>query len=209
MDRQHGKLKKLDTLLQDTSRRLGIDAKIKELMIMEYWKEIVKGNIAKDCKPYSLYRTSKGNVLNIAAKSSIVASELNMIKMMLIDKMNQLSNKIGVTINDMVVSTRYWAEMEHEEAYNNKIMNDDYEEELLTKEEIDNIKLENHELIEIEKMLQSIKDNEKLKENLKKIIIADLKIKKGRILKGYPLCKSCGVVLYRKSIDRCSACEYL
>lgn len=208
MDRKHSKLKKLDGLIQDTSKRLGIDYKIKELMIMEYWEEIVKGSIAKDCKPYSLYKTPKGNVLNIAAKSSIVASELNMIKLMLLDKINILSTKIGVTVSDMVVSTRYWAELDHKES-SSENKEDVYEEKYhITKEEIESVVLDEAEIKQLNDAVESIKDNDKLKDNLKKIIMTDLKMKKCRMMKGYPLCKNCGVVLQRKNVEICPACEY-
>jgi hypothetical protein len=137
MERRKGKLNKMENLLPGVAKRMGIESRLKEMMIMNYWPEIAKGDIGKDTCPYALVHSKKGSIFYVAVKSSIVVQELNMIKVPLLDKLNTLASKIGINISELVFSTKYWTEIKRME-------------ERRTQEEVQETHEENYKSINIE-----------------------------------------------------------
>lgn len=208
MTRRHGKLKKLESLMPDIAKSMGIDTRMKELLIMNYWNEIVQGNVAKDSRPYSIIKTKSGLTLCVAAKTSIVMQELNMVKIFLLDKLNTLSSQVGVTINDIYVSTKYWHEAisnENTTLLNEKNVRVDDDKALI---DFDSIQLSTDQLESVEEILIQLDKDPESKAKLREIMQKDLKLKLYKKQQGYPNCKKCGVFLNRKDEEYCPACKY-
>lgn len=208
MNRKHGKLKKLESLLPDVARSLGIESRMKELLVMNYWCEIVKGNVAKDSKPHSIIKTKKGLTLCVAAKSSIVMQELNIIKIFLLDKLNTLSSQVGLTINDIFVSTKYWQEVNASEAMsalNKGTLEDKHPYDDI---DIESLILTPDQKASVEEIIAQLDCDDEFKIKLRQIMHNDLKLKLYKKQQGYPVCKKCGVYLNRIGEEYCPSCKY-
>lgn len=208
MERHHSKLKKLDQLLPYTAKELGIDFRMKEMMVMNFWPEIAKGEIGKDSRPQSIVRSKKGVTLYVGAKSAMVAQEISLIKMILLDKINTLAVKIGITINEIVVSTKYWQDLSSV-PLNKPLETEDLQKiEELKKEEINNIILTKQQEDSIEVILSDLNLENDLKEKLRNIMYNDIKLQIYKKEKGYPVCRKCGSVLNNKNQVICPACSF-
>lgn len=208
MERHHSKLKKLDQLLPYTAKELGLDFRMKEMMVMNFWPEIAKGEIGKDSRPQSIVRSKKGITLYVGAKSAMAAQELNLVKMVLLDKINTLAVKIGITINEIVVSTKYWQDVNSTLSDKPMEIEDLQKIKDFKKEEIDSIVLTKQQEEFIETTLKDLNLEDALKEKLRNIMCNDIKIQTYKKGKGYPLCKSCGAILNNINKDICPACGF-
>ncbi|MGD9580121.1 MAG: DciA family protein [Vampirovibrionia bacterium] len=197
-------LKSLENLLPSVAKRMGIESRMKEMIIMNYWSEIAKGELGKDSKAYSIITTKKGLVLNIATKSAMVAQELSLIKMELLDKINILALQVGLKISDMSISTKYWENSTTSISENSLFT----EKNVLSESEIDQITLTSSQIKEINELVESLQISEEEKKTLKKIQIRDLKLKKYREIKGFPSCKNCGVLLNNVNYEYCPVCRF-
>ena len=201
--RYKGKLKSLESLLPNVAKRMGIESRMKEMIIMNYWSEIAKGNMGKDSKPYSIVMTKKGMILNIGAKSAMVAQEISMVKMVLLDKINMLALQVGLKIADITVSTKFW-EIEVDSGHNLE----QSQSLFIDEDEVDLIALSPAQLNDINEIVDNLSISDEEKKQLKKIQIRDLKLKKYREIKGFPVCKNCGVSLNNLNYDYCPVCRF-
>lgn len=202
--RYKGKLKSLESLLPSVAKHMGIESRMKEMIIMNYWSEIAKGDIGKESKPYSIVRTKKGLVLNIGTKSAMVAQELSMVKMVLLDKINILALQVGLKITDISISTKFW-EFVHDETQNDL---DKKESLLINDAEVDLIALSPGQIKEINEIVDNLNISDEDKKRLKNIQKRDLKLKKYREIKGFPSCKICGVSLNNLNYEYCPVCRF-
>lgn len=208
MDKPDKKLMSLESLMPSLAKRLGIDARLKEMMIMNYWQEIARGEMGKDSKPYSITTTRKGLTLNIAVKSAMVAQELTMIKMVLLDKINSLASQVGLTIDDIVFSSRYWGEVSHkesEEIHDKKIQDKPV---FIDNEKLKDITLSDDKKQEIEAALDRLNIDSDVKLRIKKEMERELKLIIYKQQRGFPVCQGCGVFLNRFSDQYCPACKF-
>ena len=208
MERFKSGLTSIDSSLKELSKKMGIDSRIKELMIMDYWKEIVKGNIRKDSRPYSITRAGNSLILNIAARNSTVVQELSMVKLFLKDQINTLALQVGIKISDIVISTKFWIEdaAESTAEASNSAKNDSIKYKDL--EEINRIVLDKDQKLCIEKILDELDSQEDLKKCMMNILEKDMKLKKYKKQKSYPVCKGCGVLLNSLNQEYCPSCRF-
>ncbi|MEW5822325.1 MAG: DUF721 domain-containing protein [Cyanobacteriota bacterium] len=208
MDKQQRKLTSLESLLPGVAKKLGIEARMKEIMVMNYWSEIARGEIGKDSRAYSITKTKKGFVLNIAAKSTIVAQELSMVKIHLKDKINSLAHQVGFNISDIVISTKFWGELQEYDLQNTMKEKDD--NEIIENKELvlEEISLDEKQKSSIEKALADLTLQEDVKIRMKEVLERDLKLKLFKERMGYPVCKSCGVFLRHSSQNYCPVCRF-
>lgn len=202
--RYKGKLKSLESLLPGVAKQMGIESRMKEMIIMNYWPEIAKGDIGKDSKPYSIVRTNKGLVLNIGAKSSMVAQELSLVKMVLLDKINILALQVGLKITDISFSTKYWefvSEADFGELEKKTPL-------VIDENEIGLITLSSAQIKEINAIVDPLDMSDEDKIRLKNIQKRDLKLKKYREMRGFPSCKRCGVLLNNINYEYCPVCLF-
>ena len=207
LNRRHGKLTSLDSLLPQVAKIMGIESRMKELMIMNYWPEIAKGEIGKDSKPYSITKGKKGLTLNIATKSSMVTQELSLVKMALLDKVNRLSMQIGLQVNDIVFSTKYWEERE-ESSLTGYTLEEKKKSSYFDIEKIRKIELTEGQKRQIDIALSDIRLEKEDKERLKKRLELELRIDKYKEQLGHPYCKACGVVLNNPLAEYCPVCKF-
>lgn len=208
MDRKYRKLENLESLMPKVARHMGIESRMKEVIIMNYWPEIAKGEIGKDSRPYNISRSKQGLVLHVAAKSSMVAQELNMIKMVLIDKVNVLASQIGLSISDIIVSTKYWSEVGNNEPGKQLENNNKQQPGSIIDQDLDSIVLTEEQKDSVESTLETLDLEEKLKDSLRQVMYKDLKLKNYKKQMGYPVCKNCGVPFNRTNEDFCPACRF-
>lgn len=202
--RYKNKLNSLDSLLPNVAKGMGIDSRMKELMLMNYWPDIVKGKIAKDTKPYSVTRTKKGLVLNVGAKSSMAVQEINMVKMVVLDKLNNLASQIGLRVADIHVSPKFW---EPEEKQSAETFKKEADKEALNYS-LQDIELTEDQKKEIEKTLANSEADNEILERIRGVLERDMKLKNYKQQMGNPVCESCGVVLHNKNDIFCPACRF-
>lgn len=207
MDRKRGKLTSLESLIPKVSQKMGIESRLRELMIMNYWSEIAKGDIGKESKPNSLRHTPKGLVLFVGAKSSMVAQELSIIKLALLDKINVLASQIGFKISDIVISAKYWIDDAKEDADKSEKINTIKELDIKETIDIDSIELSESQKDQIEEALTKLDFDEEIKNRMKKLLERDVKIKRFKEERGFPVCKNCGVRLVNFDDLFCPSCN--
>lgn len=205
MKRSKNSLEGIDSLLPGVAKVMGIDSRMKELMLMNYWPEIVKGKIANDTRPYSVTRTQKGLVLNVGAKSSMVVQEINMVKMVVLDRLNSLASQIGLRVSDVYVSTKFWQA--------DSVKTIDNESSPVIKKELsqgslDSIELTEDQLKEVDLTLSTFDVDDEVLERLRGVLVRDLKLKNIKQREGYPVCENCGVILHNKNDTFCPACKF-
>lgn len=207
MSKRKGKLTSLESLIPRVSQKMGIESRLRELMIMNYWSEIAQGEIGKESKPHSLKRTKDGALLYVGAKSSMVAQELNIVKLALLDKLNLLASQLGFRIKDIVISTKYWTEDSDNDSIEPSKINTI--KEINDKEflDIESVEISEDQKKEIEKNLSLLDFDDDLKKRMKSVMEKDLKIKKIKEERGFPVCKRCGVRLVNYNDEFCPSCN--
>ena len=92
-----GKTQKLDELVGQVLKQLGLESKLKEYEVSEIWPEVVGGMIASRTKSL---RISEGKVF-VSFTSSVVKNEILMVKEGLIKALN---DRVGDNVvKDIVV----------------------------------------------------------------------------------------------------------
>lgn len=208
MDKKYRKVESLGSLLPKVTKSMGIEFRMKEMIIMNYWHEIARGPAGKNSKPYNITRGKKGLILYVAAKSATVAQELTMLKMVLLDKLNMLASQVGLTINDIVVSPKYW-----EETCNNHEIYPVQQDQPQRSKELNNVDIDSIALTDeqkklIEASLQPLNIDDEVKNTLKLVMYRDMKLKNYKEQKGYPACKKCGVFLNKFEESFCPVCKF-
>jgi rubrerythrin len=207
MSKKRSKLTSIENLLPSVTKRLGIDVRLKELMIMNYWSEIAQGKTGKDSRPHRLVRTQKGLILYVAAKSAMACQELNMVKIHLLDKLNVMASQIGLRVENIVFSTKYWAEVTSE---NIQLMPELKTFEQVKHEDdfnIDNLKLSEKQELFIEDTIAQLDFDEDIKNKLKLVMQRDAKLKLYKKQRGFPVCMRCGVTLGKQNEEFCPFCR--
>lgn len=209
MDRFHVKPKDLSLILPYVTSAMGIDDRLKELVIMDYWNEIVKGSKAKESKPHSILKTRNGLLLRVGARSSVVAYELNLIKHVLIDQLNKLAIQVGLKVFDINISTTYWTEDDDMQQPKEGFKNHKNESEQPIKSfDPAKVDLTEEQQNDINQTIANSELDENMKKRLKAVMEKDLKFQNYKKSKGYPKCETCQVYLDSYQERLCPSCKY-
>ena len=71
---------------------------IKHSTIFSFWNSVVGLKFSNHTKPYAI----KANKLYVSTKSPVVAQELSLYKLKLLNKINSYSKPLGIEINDII-----------------------------------------------------------------------------------------------------------
>lgn len=164
-----------DILINSVFDKNGYSKSIKKATAFGFWKDICGSKFSKFSTPYDI----KGTTLFVAVKNPQVLQELMFYKSKLLSKSKDYFSPLNITINDIRYDYKVW----------NKV-NSDFEIKgddslfYYSKEEIEDVGLNNFEKEEISKVTDAISNlkflDEKLKEKYSKNIINSIKAKKLR-----------------------------
>lgn len=160
---------------------LDIGAKIREHTAPLVWAEVVGAQVAAATEVLGV----ENGVLRISARSSVWASELTFYKA---DILRRLNAKLGATrepvIHDILFQNRGLRKKKTGEA--------DAPPPLVpTPEELDDIELSARELASIEAGIAAVQD-ESLRARLRRVRIADARLRTWRLDNGWIPCPRCG-----------------
>jgi hypothetical protein len=91
-------MRKIKDILPSILNKMGINKGIEQAKAIAFWNDIVGDNIAKNAKPF---RVRKG-ILYVAVRSSVWASELQMMEPEIRKKINEYLN------NDVIKELRFY-----------------------------------------------------------------------------------------------------
>lgn len=200
--------KDLASIMPNVAKILGIENRLKELVVLDFWKDVVKGKLSKESKPHGVRRSKDGLILYIAARSSVVAYELNLMKNFLLDQINKKAFQSGLKIFDLNISTKYWSENSDQYDDSGYGSNENTLNNPLNDFNKDEVELTEDQLSSIESIVNASNLDIELKERMKSVMILHLKIQNYKKAKGYPQCKSCGVYISRYDQDLCAVCKF-
>lgn len=131
---------------------------IKHSTIFSFWNSVVGLKFSNHTKPYAI----KANKLYVSTKSPVVAQELSLYKLKLLNKINSYSKPLGIEINDIIFNYKNYTSSVPE-TLNQK---EDIPVELKEKE-IDNVNLDEKVIEQFKQKVEKMHFlNEAQKENL-------------------------------------------
>ena len=187
---------KLNNILANVTKNLGIDRGMKEISFFNMWPDIVGERFSKNTKAVSVKKGRHSDTLIVAVSSSLVASDLYFFKSDILNKIQKVSFSLGLNIKDIVFNHKIWMEFRaipESEEYKTCIKTYD---DTPTVEELDNIELPENIVNDVKNSVdtQYLEQNE-IKDRMFNLIINDIKLQVWRKNKGFPSCEKCGITL--------------
>lgn len=175
--------------LKNSLKRLGVEKKLREKRIVDLWDNLRNGE---------LINHTRGNhftngILFVTVSSSVWSQQLIFLKANFIRQINQELG--GKFLKDI----RFQCGVVKNEARINKI-----EGQAIPK--LGEISLDREEILEIEKTIEIIKEDD-LRNKLKAFLIKGKKLHKWREIRGWKTCLLCSC-LYPQEEKRCPFCSY-
>lgn len=94
---RHSRTESIDKVVESYLKALGIDKKMKEVMLINSWEEIVGKTVARVTESLFI----RHGTLYVSLRSSVVRNELQMLKSGLIKALNEKAGT--VIINEIVL----------------------------------------------------------------------------------------------------------
>jgi hypothetical protein len=212
LKRTEDSLVKVNTILDEVARSLGIERGIKEITLINFWPEVVDERFINKTKAISVISKRGYDTLFVAVSSSSVSQELFFIKRNILSKLSPIAFSLGFKIKDIIFDTKIWDEINKEN--NNK-------EDEITHFFVKNPKTEDLKDISVpESIVDSIKESiesqnfsiPELKDRILNTVIIDIKTQIWRKNNGFPSCSKCGIPINYYSQDKenlCPICKLL
>ncbi len=183
---------RLKHVLDKRVKKLKGYERIKEIKIMEAWKKICGGQIAKQTKA-AKFRHGK---LQVMVSSSVWAHQLAFFRKDYIRKINtHLEEKIVKDIHFKVGNLRYEEEI--------SINREEKEDQTPEWRKID----PNKDTIQKIHSLASTIDNDELRNIFERVMVSDAKLRSWRKENGWISCEECGASLKKRPCQVCASTE--
>ena len=213
MKRSESNLESLKDLMENFSKKLGMDKAIKISTLITMWPEIVGPRFKNNSKAYTLLTQNRKNILVVATSSSVVSQELIMFKSEIIKKIYKYASKLDLKINNIIFNTKIWDDLNKKETLKENTSIERYTR-YPTDEELSKIEIPENLLISVRSALKEQNfSTDELKTRMLNLIIKDTKVQIWKKNNGFPCCTICGSpVNYTNFEDEkvlCPACKYL
>jgi hypothetical protein len=214
MKRSESNLESLKDLMENFSKKLGMDKAIKISTLITMWPEIVGPRFKNNSKAYTLLTQNRKNILVVATSSSVVSQELVMFKSEILRNIFKQTNKLDLKIHDMIFNTKIWDDLsQKKDAFKENTSVEKYTK-YPTDEELDKINIPENLLTSV---IESLQENafmpEEVKTRMLNLVIKDTKVQIWKKNNGFPSCSRCGIpVSFTNFNDKqilCPACKYL
>ena len=101
------KFQNIDDLISEMSKNKEISRAITRNNLYKFWNKVVGEKFSKNSKPYSML---KGSIMVIACKSSIVAQELMMQKLNILEKIQPYTKSLKIDVKDLKFDVKKWVD---------------------------------------------------------------------------------------------------
>lgn len=101
------KFQNIDDLISEMSKNKEISRAITRNNLYKFWNKVVGEKFSKNSKPYSML---KGSIMVIACKSSIVAQELMMQKLNILEKLLPYTKSLKMDVKDLKFDVKKWVD---------------------------------------------------------------------------------------------------
>jgi len=211
LKRREDSLIKINSVLDEVAKALGIERGIKEITLINFWTEVAGERFINNSKALSVIKKGGYDSLFVAVSSSSVSQELFFHKRNILTKLSPIAFSLGFRIKDIIINTKMWDEINKQ--------NDNKEEEI-THFFVKNPKIEDLKDIKVpESIIDSIKESieaqdfsiPELKDRILNTVIIDIKTQIWRKNNGFPSCSKCGVPINYYSQgkeDICPICKF-
>ena len=206
-------LESLKTVIDDLSKKLGMEKALKEKAFIDLWPQIVGARFENNSKAYTIIHKNKQNILVVATSSSVVSQELSMFKSEIIKKIYKYANNFDLKINDIIFNTKIWGELDKKETVKENTSAQKYTK-YPTDEELEQIEIPENILTSLKESLKEQDfSSEMLKNRMFNLMTKDIKVQIWKKTNGFPFCSKCGVpvnyVNFEETEILCPACKYL
>jgi len=214
MKRSESNLESLKDLMENFSKKLGVDKAIKISTLITMWPEIVGPRFKNNSKAYTPLNQNRKNILVVATSSSVVSQELVMFKSEILKNIFKHASKLDLKIHDMIFNTKIWDDLnQKKDAFKENTSVEKYTK-YPTDEELDKINIPENLLTSVKESLQEQTFmTEELKTRMLNLVIKDTKVQIWKKNNGFPSCSKCGIpVNFTNFNDKeilCPACKYL
>jgi len=180
-------MQSLNEILRQSDGRKVLNTKLSELSIFTLWDSVVGLEIAGNASPKRI----KNGILYVKTKSPSWAQELSTLGGAIKKNINKASG------SDVIKEIRFF--------YNNSRDEENLNREHDRAPNIGPIKVEKEEQEEINKILESLRDDD-LRNGIRAVIVRNIKLNKWRRENGWLVCDKCNSMYYEKS-NGCMYCE--
>jgi hypothetical protein len=180
-------LSPVDGILNQLVSTLGLDKRLKEKTLMDFWPEVVGQPLAE--KTRCLFIDYEGQLV-IAVKDASVGQELSLARTKLLRQMRQASQAVGLNLTGIRFDLKSFHNKVSDPWENASI----FERELpLPKDEdLSAVNLSTQELEQIHDLKESIlKQNQAFAERISALFERQLRLKSWQKSKGFPTCSLC------------------
>ncbi len=101
------KFQNLDEIIAQIAQEKEVKRAITRNNLYKFWKQAVGEKFAQYSKPYSM---TKNSIMIIACKSSMVAQELMLRKVQILEKFKPYTESLKIKINDLRFDVKRWKE---------------------------------------------------------------------------------------------------
>ena len=206
MKRKEEKFIKINSILDDLAKSLGIERGIKEITLLKFWNEVIDEKFINKTRALSVVKKGMYDAILVVVSSSAVSQELFIQKRKILSKLSPVAFSLGFKVKDIIFNTKMWEEVNIPKVKDNEstthylVKNPSVEE--LNEINIPEIIINNvKESINIQNFSIS-----ELKERLFNTIIIDIKTQIWRKNNGFPSCSKCGITINYFSFDKENLC---